>query len=302
MRAGPCFVFEGNDAHSIAVSESLDMVVVSHDERLLKMLPLQAVCGGRTDCRMMPMDIAWPNPSAVQFGGNLAFLADCPLLLVTDLLTVHIVDAQRHAHVGHLHPSFKDLKDGVGVVSVAATKGIVAVSLTKGLRVFAGTNSTWTLLHDIPHEFSGSRLTFSDHRTLLVTYPLRVGIYEVDIYDGLVRKTRYRHFSQPWTCAAACSSTTVCAGYTLASLSFLDLFVNDARKQTFAWVEAPFPVYVAVAAVPPGNCVLVLLDYARRGHGNVSVFATDEVLAMAAMSPARVGWMQVVARGMVFAF
>jgi hypothetical protein len=203
--------------------------------------------------------------------------------------------------VGHLHPSFKDLKDGVGVVSVAATKGIVAVSLTKGLRVFSGANSTWTLLHDIRHEFSGSRLSFSDHRTLLVTFPLRAGIYEVDIYDGLVRKTRYRHFSQPWTCAAACSSTTVCAGWA-SSCSFLEFFVNDARKQTFAWDEAPFPVCVAVAAVPPGNCVLVLLDYARRGHGNVSVFATDDVLAMAAMSPTRAGWMQVVYRGMVFAF
>jgi hypothetical protein len=64
------------------------MVVLSHDERLLKMLPLQAVCGGRADCRMVPMDIAWPNPSAVKFGGNLAFLPDCPLLLVTDLAAV----------------------------------------------------------------------------------------------------------------------------------------------------------------------------------------------------------------------
>ena len=52
----------------------------------------------------------------------------------------------------------------------------------------------------------------------------------------------------------------------------------------------------ALATVPSLGLLV-----ARHDTG-VQLLATPDAVAMAAMSPARVGWMQVVARGMVFAF
>jgi hypothetical protein len=250
------------------------------------------------------------SPAPMQFlfcdemlcpSGSLAFTGPptSRLLLVTDAGhdAVHIIDVVARAHVGYLAaPGYLTHPRGV-----AARGSLAAVSSWKGLGgdaldLFEGSGCSWSPVRMLcagwcdPERADGllrmpSGLRFTSDGTGLAVADYcndRVSLFRVSdgsfvrhLATGLAGPSDVEECEGGWLVACHCSHTVEFVGGSVGGILDGD-------------VELKVPS--ALALVP--GLGLVVRD------NRVHVFATPDVIAMAAMSACRVAWMVGVVRGL----
>jgi hypothetical protein len=253
---------------------------------------------GRLDRDGMSGRMAFTDPS----GGP-------PLLLLADHGSdaVHIIDVVARCHAGYV--------GGPGAVSkardVAATRDMVATSSWTMLSadghvvlLFQGGGVAWTLARTIHSCGDGAftqlnrptALRFSSDGSELAVGDsgCRVNLFKVA--DGSWARLLATGLAHPW-------ALEECKGVWLVACAFDDALVfiagdgasvtamgRPGRGRYGGWVNMP----CALALVP--DLGLVVRGRGGGDGGPVLVFASPDVIAMDAMSAARVAWMGLAAR------
>jgi hypothetical protein len=241
--------------------------------------------------------------------------ATCRLLLVTDAVhdAVHVIDVVRRVHAGYVAAP--------GTIAwprgVAARASLVAVSAWKGwydgdhvVHLFEGSGSTWDPLRVLACGFgrpgaadgqlrSPHGLRFTADGTGLAVADFgngRVCMFRVE--DGSFVRHVATGLEGAWDVEECAGGWLVaCGSFRSHTVSFVGDTgggpVHHARLSKAGSGDGEFRAPSALALVPD----LGLVVRERDNDGRVQFFTTPGIIAMAAMSRHRVGWMVAVARG-----
>lgn len=231
----------------------------------------------------------------------------CRLLVVTDAghHAVHVIDVVSRAHVGYVSaPGTIDRPRGV-----ASHGSLVAVStcgIQGQVRVYKGSGATWAPVGVL----SGtSAFTLGAGDRLYMLCGLRftadgLGLVVADT-NGSVNMFRmkdgeFARHGAPTVMpmgAGAPFDVEECEGGWLVACRRSIEFVSDAGagKPAISQHGGQFYTPTAVAIIPGLGFAVREYGY----NGRLQLFATPDVVAMAAMSPCRVAWMTGVNRGIL---